>query len=177
MFGKLILCLVILSVLFIYSCKEEEKQPPTGVNLIENSSFENENGSDFSGWSGDSYSFVTDVPDSNEKFSLKIQPGWWPTTGYVTTNITGYTGKFRFRLSAMSKSFSWTGQLRLIHMDGNGIKDMSQVNMNSATWQQFEVTDEFELIPEDHVIVEILIGSSEVSSGYVLVDKVSLVRF
>jgi len=162
-----------LSVFALSGCKKD-KTISEG-NLITNSTFESNGQPDFQGWTG-MKSFSNDVPADGGKWSLKLEPVWYPGEGFAETFITGFSGNYTFQLNCEVKSIrNGTGAIILRVKGENGtITDVAKTTFNDSTWKKVTLTAAVQLQPTDQLIVHLTAGSTEVATWFLLFDNVKL---
>ena len=173
---KFLLPVILIAALNIYGCEKDISTPrQKDGNLIINSSFENDRGSSFEGWTGSNYSLMNDVKAGDGNWSLQLQPEWFPGEGYAETFITGFNGDYKLFFSCDTKTINWTGQLilRLKTKDGE-LTDLQKITFNNTEWNSVTVTTTVILSNTDELIVHLSAGATEVANGDVLFDNVTL---
>ena len=102
----MVFCLTVVT-----ACKKSTDSiitPPTGRNLITNSSFESESGPTIDGWTAHdstTYVFVQDAPVGGGRYSIVLQPLW--RGGLSWNSVIGRValplGNQRYRMSCWAK--------------------------------------------------------------------------
>lgn len=162
-----------LAVFAISGCKKDKKV--SEGNLIANSTFESNGQPNFQGWTGIK-SFSNDVPPDGGKWSLRLEPAWYPGEGFAETFITGLSGNYTFQLNCEVKSIrNGTGTIILRLRRENGtVTDVTKTTFNDSTWEKITLITTVQLQPADQLIVHLTAGSTEVATWFLLFDNVEL---
>ena len=168
-----------ISILAFSGCmKNKAINKVTGPNLIANSSFEYNGQISFTDWTGSDtsvYRFVNDVPVGGGYWSLQLSPCWMPCEGYAEASVTGLTGTHNYVFNCYTKAYSWTGKITISKQTATGITNLQTISFSNQAWglqniNLYNIT----LSSTDKLIVHLSAGSTEVSNGRVLFDKIVL---
>jgi len=171
------LALLIL-MLFIYRCTEEETTQPPDENLLINTSFENNGKFSSDGWSlpvqSDS---STDVPSGGGSYSLLLEASQPPEI-YAQLRVPVKTQFNNYKLTFWSKSSGVTSGifgkaiLSLIR-SGSVIKEKS-VLVDDIAWSSYSIADTFNVSSGDSFMVQLSAGISQLFSGKTYFDLCKL---
>jgi hypothetical protein len=166
-----------LSLMLFSGCEKDGIKVPEG-NLIFNSSFEFNNIPAFDGWTGSGYSFIEDAPDDGGRWALQLEPGWFPGEGYAETYFMGYEGEYSFDFTCEAKSLEgWVVEVSIVVQEENGMPQiLKKTNFNFSDWSGINLTLSVLLKKTDKLIIHLSAGSTEIATGKVLFDKISLER-
>lgn len=169
----------IATMFFFSGCmKSKMSNVVTGDNLITNSSFESSGKVNLLGWTASDtsvYGFVNDVPTGGGYWSLQLSPCWLPCEGYAEYEVTGLKGTHDYVFSCYTKAFNWTGKITIKKQSSAGIVDLSTISFSNSYWTPRQINlYNIALLSTDKLIVHLSAGSTEVSAGRVLFDKVML---
>jgi len=164
-------------VLLLANCTTENALPPNN-NLITNSSFEDSNGFNFQNWTGNISSSSTDTPNNGGNYSLQLEPGWAPDEGFAETAVTNLNGPVSLRFSCDAKVIDWIGRIIILKEDSNGNRtELSNITFNNAVWQNVSFDINTNLINTDSIIIHLSADITEIATGKVLFDNVSLIEY
>lgn len=167
----------LLALFALTNCKKDHADviKETNSNLITNSGFESNGDSTFQGWTGKDYALVNDVPANDGLWALQLVPGWIPEEGFAETSVTGFNGNYSFILNCETKVINWTGQIVLRKIEQGGFStDLATTSFNNSTWTSLSLTTNVSLQPTDKLVVHLSAGVTEVVTGQVLFDNISL---
>ncbi|MCX7744102.1 MAG: hypothetical protein N2167_06010 [Flavobacteriales bacterium] len=176
---NLILLLFFLSITIavIFSCSSN-----SDVNLVCNSSFENQNQPDLSCWKlmmdtltySDWYSTV--VPPEGGQFSLKLAGSEGASFDpYAETYITDLSGNITLQISAFIQALYGGQPIYLSayqHRNGSVIQSADQTDWAFNGWKKFSITETFQFELTDTLFIRITQTTGQNSSC--LVDLVSV---
>jgi hypothetical protein len=154
----------------IYRCKDSGGTivgPPSGGNLIANSSFESNGTPSLQGWQVIDTSvvrFSTDTPPDGGAWSIYIETVWGQAR--IQTAVALPEGTHHYKLSTWAKRQGVGGKISLIF--NKAIR--KSLTITDATWTVYTFNDTLTTVRGDSVVVELAGGSSQLFSGETYFD-------
>ena len=159
--------------LFVFSCQNDDDGIVAGPQMIYQTSFENNDVFDVSGWEGSGFSYASDTPFEGGSFSLQLEPQWLPQEGALERNFTGLEGDLSFDLQFYSKTIDWEGIVQVWKVDAEGnTQPLITQTLNEAEWTAQRITFPSIFTPEEQLFLKFSAGGTEVATGKVLIDLV-----
>lgn len=170
-----------LVVLLLVSCNQTPSGPnqPLNSNLIQNPTFEVNGKPSLQTWTADTMlaEIVRDAPSGDGIWSLQLVPGWIPREGFAQTYVSGETGTGVYKLTLWMKSINnWRGGASFGVWSHNTWVSRKMVTSDSSQWAMVSLLDTLSLTANDSIAVHLSAGATELASGEVLFDEISLER-
>lgn len=164
-----------LLAIFLLSCEKESVNPNQNLEtLVYTTSFEDQATLEQEGWDGN-YSLFEDSPASGGTYCLALEPQWLPSVGEAFYAPT-LTTNGNYRLDFWFKTINWDGTFflnkRLAGSDSE--ENLLTVSLTEETWTFASHSFVLDLAENETLVVYFSAGGTEVVSGKVLIDELSI---
>ena len=169
------LLLFTLLPLFLFSCEKETVDPNQNPEtLVYSTSFEDQVTLDQEGWEGE-YSLLGDSPTGGGTYSLALEPQWLPSVGEAFYAPT-ITTNGNYRVDFWFKTINWDGTFFINkRLAGNDSEEnLLTVSLTEESWTFASHSFALDLAENETLVVYFSAGGTEVVSGQVLVDELSI---
>ncbi len=170
------LLLPLLAIL-VFSCEEETVDPNQNQEtLVYTTSFEDQATLEQEGWEG-IYSLLEDSPTGGGTYCLALEPQWLPGVGeaFYAPDITT---NGNYRVDFWFKTINWDGTFFINkRLAGNDSEEnLLTVSLTEEAWTFASHSFALDLAENESLVVYFSAGGTEVVSGQVLVDELSIYR-
>ncbi|WP_367390777.1 hypothetical protein [Lewinella sp. LCG006] len=171
-----IILLLLLSIQLL-SCEKESANPNQNPEtLIYSTSFEDQTTLEEEGWEG-VYTLLEDSPASGGSYCLALEPQWLPGLGEAFYAPT-LSNNSNYRIDFWFKTINWEGTFlinkRLSGSDAE--ENLLTISLTEEDWTFASHSFVLELAENETLVVYFSAGGTEVVSGKVLVDELSIYR-
>ena len=164
------LLFLLLIALLLTTC---EKTEPTEPSIVYETSFEHLSSLVDEGWSG-WFSLAAEGTVNGGDSCLLLQPQWVPSNGQIEKVISLPDAQATYELTFWSKTENWVGEAYLIRRSPDSNTPLQSEELNAAEWQQYVLTFSPDLEVDEDLVVLFTAGGTEVVSGNVYVDELTL---
>jgi hypothetical protein len=171
------LLLFTLLPLFLFSCEKETADPNQPLEtLVYSTSFEDQAALDQEGWEGE-YSLQENSPTGDGTYCLALEPQWLPSVGEAFYTPT-LSSNGNYRVDFWFKTINWDGTLFLNkRLAGNDSEEnLLTVSLTEESWTFASHSFALDLAENETLVIYFSAGGTEVVSGQVLIDELSIYR-